>query len=359
MPADTPLISILIPIFNAEEFLVECLDSVVNQKLTDFEAICINDGSTDSSREIIEQYLQADSRFRVIDKPNSGYGASLNRGLNEARGKYIAILESDDFYDLQILQKLYNSITQFDAQVAKANCYLYWSGPPKKNTFNHLVPRKQYAKLINPQVNHEIFYLQPSVWSALYSRDFLNDNDVRFLETPGASYQDTGFAFKVWFSATKVVYLPEALLHYRQDNMGSSINSPGKVYCVVDEHSEMDRYISSRPIPDWLPGVKTKMKYDTYLWNYERLAEEFKLEFLQHMAKELAEAEQLGQLDWSLFKEWQHADLQTILTSCEEYHRQRQMSDNRSKAGKAMHYLRVGGPMLLFKILLDKFFPAY
>ena len=76
-----PAISLLIPIYNVEKYLRECLDSVLAQSFTDFEAICINDGSTDSSRAIVQEYLDADSRFRVIDKANSGYGASMNLSL--------------------------------------------------------------------------------------------------------------------------------------------------------------------------------------------------------------------------------------------------------------------------------------
>lgn len=97
-PTQTPQITVLVPVYNVERYLRECLDSIRAQTFVDFEAICINDGSTDASRDIIQEYLDTDARFRVIDKPNSGYGASMNMGLDAARGSYIAILESDDLY---------------------------------------------------------------------------------------------------------------------------------------------------------------------------------------------------------------------------------------------------------------------
>ena len=87
-----PLVSLLVPIYNVEKYLRQCLDSARNQTLEDIEVICINDGSTDSSPNIIREYMAEDSRFRMIDKPNSGYGASMNKGLGTAQGKYIAIL---------------------------------------------------------------------------------------------------------------------------------------------------------------------------------------------------------------------------------------------------------------------------
>ena len=124
-----PLISVLVPIYNVEKYLRECLDSLKNQTLDDLEFICINDGSTDSSREIIEEYLQSDSRFKVIDKPNSGYGASMNMGLAQCEGKYVGILESDDFMNADGFEKMYLVAEKHDAEVVKSDFYLYWSVP--------------------------------------------------------------------------------------------------------------------------------------------------------------------------------------------------------------------------------------
>ena len=93
---EAPAVTILVPIFNVERFLRPCLESLRDQSYVDFEAILLNDGSTDSSSEIAQEFEDADPRFRVVDKPNSGYGASLNLGLSQAKGTYVGILESDD-----------------------------------------------------------------------------------------------------------------------------------------------------------------------------------------------------------------------------------------------------------------------
>lgn len=95
--SDTPKVSLLVPICNVERYLRECLDSAVAQTLKDIEIICINDGSTDSSPDIIREYMERDPRVKMIDKANSGYGDSMNRGLEMACGEYVGILESDDF----------------------------------------------------------------------------------------------------------------------------------------------------------------------------------------------------------------------------------------------------------------------
>ena len=102
----SPVLSLLIPIYNVERYLRECLDSAVAQTLEDIEIICINDGSTDNSPAIIREYMEHDARVKMIDKANSGYGDSMNHGLEMARGKYVGILASDDFMAPDALETL-------------------------------------------------------------------------------------------------------------------------------------------------------------------------------------------------------------------------------------------------------------
>ena len=115
-----PKVSILIPIYNVEKYLRQCLESVVNQTLEDIEIICINDGSTDSSPEIIREFASRDSRIKVIDKQNTGYGHSMNQGLKAATGEYIGIVESDDFVELNMFESLYITAKNNGAEVVKS-----------------------------------------------------------------------------------------------------------------------------------------------------------------------------------------------------------------------------------------------
>ena len=108
MPA--PKVTVLVPTYNTEKYLAQNLDALVGQTLRDIEIIAINDGSTDGSLDIMRQYAARDARIRVIDKPNSGYGASLNLGIDEARGEYIAISEPDDYIERTMLAKMYKAI---------------------------------------------------------------------------------------------------------------------------------------------------------------------------------------------------------------------------------------------------------
>jgi len=350
-----PVITILVPVYNVQQYLRECLDSLLAQTFADFEVICINDGSTDSSRQIIGEYLLKDPRFQVIDKENSGYGASMNVGLAAARGEYLGILESDDFIDPETIETLYQAARHYDAQVVKANCWFYWSQPSKKDELFWLVPEDQVNRLVNTQKEHDIFYLKPSIWSALYKRDFLAENDVRFLETPGASFQDSGFNFRVWASSERTVFLREAFLHYRQDNEGSSVNSATKAFCVCDEYDGMERYLSQRPaLEPKLRPVMAKMRFDSYMWNYERLSAELQMPFLERFRADFLAEQTTGNINLELFEPWKVSELKTIIKSPQRFHAERLAANYSTPLGKAAHYFRLGGLPLLWQLTKSK-----
>ena len=349
-----PSISVLVPCFNVEKYLRECLDSLCAQTMDNLEIICINDGSTDSTLAIIQNYAARDSRIIIIDKQNSGYGASMNRGLDTAKGEFIGILESDDFIDSTAYETLYLAAKEHEAEVVKSNFFFYWSLPHPRDKFETLIT-KDIAGPYDPVKQKEIYYLKPTIWSAIYKREFLEKSGIRFLETPGASYQDASFNFKVWASAKKVVLLKEAFLHYRQDNEASSVNSPGKVYCVCDEYAEMQRFIDEHPeLKERLQGVLIRMKYDSYMWNYERLHEQFKADFLVRASEEFCADNESGRLDLTLFDYWKDAELNTLMASPETFSLYRPLYAKPGKLNSLKYYYRLGGLPLVKKLVKDR-----
>ncbi len=339
-----PLVSLLIPIYNVEKYLRECLESAKNQSLSDIEIICINDGSTDSSPAIIREYMESDARFKIIDKPNSGYGASMNQGLAAAQGKYIGILESDDFFEPDALERLVYAAEGHNAQVAKANFWFYWSAPQEKNELFELVTSDMADRVIDPHEETEIFYSKPSIWSAIYRRDFLEENGISFLETPGASFQDSAFNFKVWASANRIILLTSPIIHYRQDNESSSVNSPAKVYCICDEHAEMDRFLDEDPEYSDLRYLKEAVKFDNYMWNYERLVEPLQRDFIQRFSSEFNVDKKKGYFDETLLGSWRVGQLEDIMVMPLYYHGRRCAEKVQGGAlSKAKCYLRTGG----------------
>jgi glycosyltransferase involved in cell wall biosynthesis len=278
-----PQISVLIPIFNVEKYLRECLDSVVNQTFRDLEIICINDGSTDGSLAIIEEYARRDPRIVIIDKANSGYGDSMNHGLDRATGEYIAIVESDDWVELDMFEELHDLATEHGVEVVKSNYFTYYADPERKALSDEkieLVRAHEVGRVIDPSKNIDIFFQQPAIWSAIYRRDFLVANGIRFLPTPGASYQDTSFAFKVWSSAHRVVYTSDAFLHYRRDNEASSVNNAGKVFCVSDEYAEIERFAAERDLSTEIWRILRLSKWGAYAWNIDRLQADLAPDFI-------------------------------------------------------------------------------
>ena len=228
------------------------------------------------------------------------------------------------------------------------------SKPEERNESFELVTSDMTGHLVNPQIETEIFYLKPSIWSALYRRDFLKDNGIRFLETPGASYQDAGFNFKVWASAVKAFFIQDEILHYRQDNEASSVNSPSKVYCVCDEYAEMDRFLASHPEKASLKAVEEKMKYDTYMWNYDRLTEPLRREFVVRFAQEFKSDIESGYVDLTIFDPWKKDDLALLLDDPILFHARRESPEEEGYAKKVLRFYRIGGVSLVMRAVKQK-----
>ena len=352
-----PRASLVIPVYNVERYLEQCLESACRQTLRDIEVVCVNDGSTDGSLAIIERFAAHDPRIRVVNKPNSGYGASMNRGLSEARGEYVGILESDDFMEPDALEKLVDAAEELDADVAKGNFNLYWSAPAERIEFFELVRERDCGRPVDTRAETRIFHQKPSIWSAVYRRAFLDDPagdgsiaPIRFLETPGAAYQDTSFAFKALALARRATFLHDSVLNYRQDNESSSVNSRGKAFFVCDEYAEIERFLAALPEGNparALGNVELAAKYDSYMWNYARLAPELRLPFLRRMADEFGASMRRDASFYDELKPWKRANLRAILDSPERFERDNAAYADAGALGRAKHYLKLGGPALL------------
>lgn len=279
-----PAVSVLVPVYNVEKYLRECLDSIVSQTLQDIEIICINDGSTDSSLEILHEYAQKDGRIRVISKKNTGYGNTMNIGLQNCKGKYIGIVESDDFIAPDMFETLYRMAEDNNLDVAKACYYIYTEiGGGEKDSFDN-IPKNI---LFDPVVETSIFSMYPSIWTGLYRKDFLEENQLKFLETPGASYQDISFSIKVLLTARRFMLSDKALLYYRCDNANSSVKSKDKIYCICDEYAEVERCCDMWNVDERIRGIIAWLKYEGYKGTFNRIRIGKRWEFLKRWREEL------------------------------------------------------------------------
>lgn len=307
-----PLISILVPIYNVEKYLRQCLDSLVNQTLDNLEIICINDGSKDGSPRIIKEYANKDHRIQVINKQNTGYGDSMNRGLKKAKGKYIGIVEPDDFVELDAFANLTALAEKFQADVVKANYYYH---SEKGDELQKIIAPDEVGQLIDPAKNQHIFHQPPTIWVAIYRREFLVEQGINFLPTPGASYQDTGFNFKVLASTHRAVYTDRPYLHYRIDNENSSVKSASKIFAVSEEFASIEQFLRDKDVYRQFAPIMQAAKFGSYHWNLLRLPDDAIKEFLPTMRQEFLQAKKDGTLQRSSFPRKHWLALQLLLKS--------------------------------------------
>lgn len=223
-------VSVIVPVYNVEAYLEQCLDSILAQSHRDIEVICINDGSTDGSPDILAQYEQRDHRVRVITKPNGGYGAACNRALNEAKGAWISIIEPDDWIE----PDMYRDMLALAASVGDAVDVIKtpwtdvcnWDDPAVQHSVPSIMvhrfktSRRPFTLADEPALIES----HPSIWSALYRTDFLRERGIRFNEYPGAGWADNPFLIETLAQAAAIVYLDRPYYNYRCDLPGSTCN---------------------------------------------------------------------------------------------------------------------------------------
>lgn len=267
-----PKISVLVPSFNVEKSLRLCLESILNQSFADFEVIILNDGSTDNTLKLAKEFEKHDKRIKISSsKKNLGYGAAMNRGLSLAKGKYIAIIESDDFVHKNFLSTLYGLAEHYKVDIVKCsfiNNFLKTGKTTEEILFHKNHEHVETDTSIVPVDNQNIFLTQPTIWSAIYSRKMLEQNQIKFLETPGASYQDVSFQFKAFAFAKKMYCTNLPLYYYRRDNDSSSVKSTKKVEAVIKEYDELEKYTNDKPE---LKQVLSICRARSYMWNVNRL----------------------------------------------------------------------------------------
>lgn len=280
-----PKVSVIVPIYGVEQYLRQCVDSILAQTLHDIEIILVNDGSPDACPQIIDEYAQRDSRIVAAHLTNGGYGRAVNHGIRMARGEYIGIIEPDDWAEADMYDILYRIATEHQVEVVRCNYYRYTQAHGDEMV--HMLPSQDMEKVISPKEHSDVFYCRATVWAALYHRPFLEENDIQFLESPGASYQDIGFNFKVLARSTRLWLTPHALVHYRSDNEHSSTRSDKKVYCIADEWKEVERYMSRYP-EDYKASyvLRCHIRLDQYMWNLKRLKGPAREEFRAYVVAE-------------------------------------------------------------------------
>ena len=230
-----PNISVVIPVYNVEPYLRQCLDSVVNQTMPDIQIICVNDGSTDGSRAILQEYADRDSRIEIIDKPNGGLSSARNAAYPYIQGKYTLFVDSDDWIELDLCGKTYRKAEETGAQIS----VFFYQREGKDDAGNMCRRITSDDKMTVEEKLPILDY--PSTWGKLWNTRFLLDNKLDFPE--GLVFEDNLHNWQSVTLADKISVVPERLYHYRY-TPGSITETQGKhLFHMIPIYNKIQEYL--------------------------------------------------------------------------------------------------------------------
>lgn len=316
-------VSIILPIYNVSQYLRECLDSVVSQTLKDIEIICVDDGSTDDSLDIIHEYAAKDDRIVVITGPNGGYGKAMNKGLDRATGEYIGIVEPDDYVVPEMYEELYQTAREHDLDFIKADFYRFTRNEAGVESLKYEFLDKtktRYGELLCPTQDPSCICFTLNTWTGIYRRAFLETYGIRHNETPGASFQDNGFYFQTFVYAQRAMIINKPYYRNRRDNPNSSVKSKEKVYCMNIEYDHIrDLLMRDREVWERFQYMYWWKKYHNYWFTHNRIDDSYKAEYMDRMRQEYKRAMQLGQLKQEVFTANEWRAIQSLINGADGY----------------------------------------
>ena len=263
MSQENPKVSVIIPVYNTEKYLHECLDSVVNQTLKDIEIICVDDGSTDSSRVILREYAAKDDRVKVYTQEKSNAGAARNVGLSKATGEYLAFLDSDDYYELFMLEHMLACAQKRGADIVVCRYHTYYESTGKTSHSCWGVKMGRLPSKIvfsYHEIEQECFSsIMGCPWNKLFKRKLVTENKLRFQEQP--VFNDAFFSYSAMISTNALTVLDESLICYRSRASSDSITDRRSQYMDCS-------YKLLRELKKFLVYSGVYEKYEQHFINY-------------------------------------------------------------------------------------------
>lgn len=259
-----PKISVIIPVYNVERYIEECLRSVCNQTLKDIEILCINDGSTDNSLEILKSFAQNDNRVIIIDQQNAGVSAARNKGLELSKGEYISFVDSDDYIKPDFLEKLYNKATETEADIVACGVTYLENG--NFNAQNHLHKQTfKTGKDIITTINDKFSFMSSVViWNKLYSANLIKKHNIKFVEN--CRFEDNHFTFITIAIANKIALEPSTEYIYRiiNNSFMSDIFNSKKLFDIIKIMDNLKLDIQEKIKTQEMPEIFEKI-YNAYV----------------------------------------------------------------------------------------------
>jgi len=271
-----PKVSVIVPVYNAEHYLRQCLDSICAQTLRELEIICVDDGSTDGSSEILKEYAVRDSRIQVITQENGGAGAARNRGLQAAAGECLLFLDSDDFFEPDMLELAYEQLQKYRADFVVFDSDQYHMDQNKfvKVDWNlRIQDVPPYMPFTYRELTDNIFLSFVGwAWDKLYCREFVLKHKLKFQEQ--RTTNDMLFVFSALVLAKRIAVVDRVLAHQRRDNVGSlSVTREKSWYCFYDALIALRKFLKDKNIYWELEQDYINYALHFSLWNLNTLKE--------------------------------------------------------------------------------------
>lgn len=261
-----PAVSIIIPVYNTEKYLQRCLDSVLNQTFSDLEIICVNDGSTDNSLNLLQNYAQHDKRIKIVTQTNQGLSQARNNGMLQASGKYFCFLDSDDFLDDNFIECLYKKAEKEKADVVMTGTRHI---SKTKITMDYL-----FEGVLSSFCDRVKSLPHGGACNKLYSRDFLNKYHLTF--PAGLYFEDNPFTIQVCYFANKFVTIHGGCYNYVSNGL-SITQDPQKEQKRLTDGLIITKKIMDFTVSYHLPPRERKVVSDfclKYIINHRKLAED-------------------------------------------------------------------------------------
>jgi len=241
-----PKVSVVIPVYNAENYIEKCLDSVLSQTLSDIEIICVDDGSTDSSADILRRYQRRNGHIIILNQQNRYVGAARNAGIAAAKGAYIHFLDADDWIEQSTYEVLVREIESSQAEVCV--CFheaFHEAADSESQEKLGRVPRflvKDAYRISSNLFKHPSYFLHNTVvpWNKIYQRNFLVDNHIRFQNLISA--EDRAFYIQTLLCAKKITVINEYFIHHRINN-SHSLSGDTRLHHFYVSFLSMDRVL--------------------------------------------------------------------------------------------------------------------
>ena len=249
------------PTLNVARYIDQCINSVIDQTLEDIEIIIVDAGSNDGTLEILQEYSEKDSRIKLLHSDEKSYGFQMNLGISKATGEYIGIVETDDYISQEMFYELYNLSNNGEYDIVKSS-FIYVNEDTGEiyKDFNGYKQQIPDDKPFNLKDNAYILTGHPSIWAAIYKRDFLMLNEIKFMEAPGGGWVDNPFFHETACLAKTIRYTDEAYYYYRESNPDSSSNK------LSDFTLPIRRMLDNLDVLDKYPECKTEDVLKTVYW---------------------------------------------------------------------------------------------